>query len=121
MSKITINSEIVLNACGNYFEARSRRIKNEHEELITKQMTRSLFNWFPSKTREGAIEHLKTTSENGFSTYWEAIEWTGSRQCSHMERLHNSALLSSTIILDDDDIYPITQWADKEVLPEGIL
>lgn len=63
MSYITINAELVLNACNAFIDARNKRIEAKREAMIEKTIKNSFFN----KTREKAIEQLE--SEDIFSPW----------------------------------------------------
>lgn len=65
--------DIVLSACHEYLKRRNERIEREREDLINKEMTPG---WFFPKSREQAIENLKSSGDILFSE-WDMIEWSG--------------------------------------------
>lgn len=68
-----VSASVVKDMCNAQINELIRLNNEANEHRIKYQMTRSLFNWFPAKTREKAIEIIKR--DDSWDVYHWRIKW----------------------------------------------
>jgi len=99
MSHIEISAALVIRACERYLEEREENIEEIRESAIADEMNARRWFWQRKKTREEAIDSLRSDFINRYNT----AHFHCGRQAGRVQHLLTLAKLTGSLNMNLDD------------------